>query len=415
MKDIPVLLMDSEQRCIEGIIYSLWCQNIEIVCLSNKKYFPARFSNKVSRFFISPDLSDSFELYFSFLINLPFRGVIVPSGDLSVMFLSNYKTKLIMAGFLLNIIDELKLISLFDKWECHKLCAEVEVPYAKTIKITNEASLHAALYRFVYPIIIKPTRLAGGNYIKVFNDKQAINAYKKLSNLINSKRFQKYRSGIIAQTWIESGMHDNWSCEIFYDKKGDFKGAVTSQRIRTSLSDLGTPTSRFYAGQKLTNDILVTYTRKLLEYVDWKGMAHVEFVYDNNSEKFLLNEVNPRLPGFTFFLSNVGFDIAYFYYSDLCDNKYNIDISSSNHYYFESLRYPGDITDGIVNISRNYINVNSYINSYFRAFFSNEKVIIEYFNCKDLFLTIAIQISNIYILTKKLSRYIYKWATQLFT
>lgn len=408
MNETPVLLMDSEQRCIEGIIYSLWKHNIEIICLSKQNLFPARFSSKVSKFYISPDLSESFELYYSFLIDLPFRGVIVPSGDLSVIFLSNYKQELIDAGYLFNIIEKFKLISIFDKWECHKLCIKCGVPCAKTEEITDESSLNAALNQFEYPIIIKPTRLTGGNYIKVFDKKEAVQAYNKLKKVINSKHFRQNNSGMIVQKWIDSDMQDNWSCEVFYDLKGDFKGAVISQRIRTSLNDLGTPTSRFYAGQKQNNDIILKYTRMLLESIDWRGMAHVEFVFDKKSGQFLLNEVNPRLPGFSYFLSNVGFDVAYFYYSDLCNKQYDVVLNIGNHYYFELLRYPGDISDGVINIVRGYIDIKDFVNSYINAIFSKDKVIIDHFNCNDIVLTSAIQISNICIFLQKTYRYIYK-------
>ena len=337
---------------------------------------------------------------------LPYRGVILPSGDLSVVFLANYQEQLLDTGFLFNIIQKDILTSIFDKWTCHTLCCKTNVPCASTELITNESSLLTALDKLDYPIIIKPTRLAGGNYIKVFNDEQAIDAYRRLNDIVNSKNLRCHQSGIIAQKWIESGMQDNWSCEIFYDSHGAFKGVVTFRRIRTSLNDLGTPTSRFYAGQRERNDMLVAYTRKLLDSVGWRGMAHVEFVYDNDSGQFILNEVNPRLPGYAYLLSSIGFEMAFFYYADICDIDYEVEIQNGSEYYFEALRYPGDITDGIVNIFRGYISAKEFLGSYVKALRSDEKIIIEYFNYNDLRLAMAIQLTNILHFLKKTRSFI---------
>jgi predicted ATP-grasp superfamily ATP-dependent carboligase len=398
--------MDCEQRCIEGVIYSLSHHNIELICLSKQHQSPAYYSKYVSKYINSPDLSKSFETYFQFLMALPYKGVILPSGDLSVVFLADYQKQLLDAGFLFNILEKDILTSIFDKWTCHELCCKTKVPCANTWLVTDESSLVTALDKLDYPIIIKPTRLAGGNYIKVFNDKQAIDAYRQLNNIVNSENFRSHHSGVIAQKWIESGMQDNWSCEIFYDSHGTFKGAVTFRRIRTSLNDLGTPTSRFYAGQRECNDTLVAYARKLLEYVGWKGMAHVEFVYDHDSGQFILNEVNPRLPGYAYFLSNIGFEMAFFYYADLCNIDYEAEIQDGSEYYFEALRYPGDITDGIVNIFRGYISAKEFLGSYAKALRSDEKVVIEYFNYNDFRLTMAIQLTNILHFLKKIRSFI---------
>ena len=143
-------------------------------------------------------------------------------------------------------------------------------------------------------------------------------------------------------------------------------------------------------------------------------MAHVEFVCANNSGEYLLNEVNPRLPGYSYLLSSIGFEMAFFYYADLCHIDYEVEAHESNEYYFEALRYPGDITDGLVNILRGYVSAKEFIGSYVKALMSGEKIVIDYFNYKDLRLTIAIQLHNVRSFMRKTRLFIIRRIRALF-
>ena len=66
INNVPIILMDCEQRCIEGVIYSLARHNIELICLSKQHRSPAYYSKYVSKYINSPDLTKSFEDYFNF-------------------------------------------------------------------------------------------------------------------------------------------------------------------------------------------------------------------------------------------------------------------------------------------------------------------------------------------------------------
>ncbi len=403
-----VMLMDCETRTAEGVIHSLFRHGLNVVGLSSQKRCPAKYSSGLVYYFQSPPLNQGFDKYFYFLTSLPFRGVIVPSGDLSIYFLSAYSSKLKNKGFLLNIVSENVLYQAFDKWKCHQLCKSLNVSVAKTIAVDSEASVSRKIKNFKFPVIIKPTRLAGGNYIRVFSPEKAVSAFKTLYDTINKKEFSLNDSGLIIQEWIDSRMEDNWSCDVFYDQNGCCRAALTIKRLRTSLNFEGTPTSRLYAGTIEKNEELIEITRKVLESIGWRGFAHVEYVMDRKTQKFFLTEINPRLPGYSYFLSRTGYEYGYYYAADLLGVNYEPPDFFPKATYFESLRYPGDITDGVVNAMRGHISLKSIIKSYIHAVSSKEPVIIDHWNSKDIKLSGAILFNNGLIFLKKVIRYIKK-------
>lgn len=406
--------MDCDQRTAEGIIHSIGRRGLDVVGVSSMRRCPAWYSSYMNRYFQSPRLSQGFNAYFDFLITLPVRGVLVPSGDLSVQFLALFGSRLIKAGFLLNIVDNDALLQAFDKWKCYQLCISKNVPVAKTIFIESASSILQKTTGFSFPAIIKPTRLAGGIYIRVFSVRDAEKAFETLHDIINHEQYRMHDSGLIFQEWVDSKMEDNWSCDVFYDKHSNFKSAVTIKRIRTSLNENGTPTSRLYAGKIRNNPELIETTRHILESIRWQGPAHVEYIYDRISQKFLLTEINPRLPGYSYLLSQTGYEFGYFYAADLFGLDYTTPARMPETFYFESLRCPGDVTEGLINSFRGFITIRSLFKSYLSAIFSKERMVIEHLNYVDIPMSIAILLNNAVNFIRKMMTYIRKRSSRIY-
>jgi len=392
-----VFLMDCEQRCSEGIIYSLATRGFSVIGLSPDRFFPARFSSHLHRRVQSPKLDNGFQEYFEFLCSLEKRGVIVPSGDLSVKFLSGFKESLTSEGFLVNVPDPDTLHHLFDKWECNQICERHDIPVAKSALANNLSDAERFSSDMTWPLIVKPTSLAGGNYVKVHSQEELKNAFNSLSNIIKKENFKLHESGILIQEWIDLKMSDNWSCDVYFDKYGELVDFVTIKRIRTSLSEKGLPTSRMYCGQIQNNTLLKERTFDLLKKQNWKGFAHVEYIFCKKRNDYVLTEVNPRLPGYSYLLSASGHEQACYYSLDLFGLPFQINRCSRNErlYYFETLRYPGDLSDGIVNYWRGHLKLKDFMRSYLVLARNPRQAVVDYFNIKDFRMTIAVQVFNL--------------------
>lgn len=407
-----VLLMDCEQRCAEGVLYSLAQRGFDVVGLTAESQFPARLSRHLARWHRSPVLSDGFSDYLDFLLGLPERGPVIPSGDLSVRFLSRYRETLDNAGFLLNVPTPERLERLFDKWQCHRLCRELGIPVAGTERVNDLAGALEASRTMNWPVLLKPTTLAGGNYIRVHNEEALARAFHKLSRTVSRANVRINESAIIIQEWVASDMRDNWSCDVFIDQAGEMTDAVTIQRVRTSLNESGHPTSRMYCGRIVGNPLLLKRTQQLLQGQGWRGFAHVEFIYSARADEYLLTEVNPRLPGYSYLLSASGHEQACYYCLDLLGQPYSSPLSGDSPsvppekvFYFESLRYPGDITDGFVNMVRGHIALKPFVRSYLEAMRPGNRVIVDHFNARDPGMTFYLQILNFKRFLRKLLLY----------
>ncbi|MDX1590159.1 MAG: hypothetical protein R3296_14590 [Oleiphilaceae bacterium] len=406
-----VVLMDCEQRCAEGVLYSLARNGFRVVGLSAEIRFPARLSRHLSQWYHSPLLSQGFSNYLAFLQELPERGPLIPSGDLSVRFLSRNRETLERAGFLVNVPDPEELERLFDKWQCHRLCRDQGIPVAGTARVQDLESALMACRDMRWPLLLKPTTLAGGNYVRVHSEQALSEAFFRLQKTIHRAQLRINESGLILQEWVESTMEDNWSCDVFVDRSGRLQDAVTIQRVRTSLNDSGYPTSRMYCGRIRHNPLLLERTRQLLEGQQWRGFAHVEFIHSADRDEYLLTEVNPRLPGYAYLLSATGHEQACYYCRDLLGQPYSPpplqppQNRDRKILYFESLRYPGDITDGLVNMVRGHLGLKPFLRSYLEALGPGSRVIVDHFNLRDPGMTFYLQVLNARRFLRKLVLY----------
>jgi len=145
-------------------------------------------------------------------------------------------------------------------------------------------------------------------------------------------------------------------------------GFFPIRKIRTSFGQNGNFARRLYAGEYVESPPLVDLSCKLLSNVKWRGFAHLDCIYVEGEKKFYLTEVNPRLPGFSYYPSQAGYDMAYYYYADLVGLQYTHPCSYPKSIYFETFRYPGDISDGIYNIIKGNLAVGPFLRSYLRLF-----------------------------------------------
>lgn len=406
LTDRPVYLMDCEQRCAEGVIYSLARHGYRVIGLTTSKFFPMRFSWHLCTWLPSPALHEGFDQYFDFLQALPEKGVIVPSGDLSVKFLSRYAVMLTTEGFLLNVPAKDSLDILFDKHSCNRACSALGVPVARTFSIAEIEQDPAIVDSLRWPVVVKPTALAGGNYRKVEVRKGLASAIAEIKQAVGKETARLNESGVVVQEWVDSGMEDNWSCEVFYNKAGQLVDSVTIKRVRTSLNEQGTPTSRMYCGVLVPEARLLERTNELLSAYNWCGFAHVEYIYSRQDEEFYLTEVNPRLPGYAYLLSASGHEHGWYYAADLMDEEFEVDGKDSGVTYFETLRYPGDVTDGVMSALRGNLDFHGLLVSYVRALRSPDQVVVDYFNLRDLGQTLGLILTNIKFFFDKSVSYI---------
>jgi len=391
----PAIVLDCDLRSQEGIIQSLGKRDVPIVALSSMKTCPAFRSRFVHKRIVSPDINKDAQAYVDFLINLPLRGVIIYSNDVSAVILGRNLDKLRKSGYLLNLPKPDVLEEVFDKWQCFELSQSLDIPFPRSRIINSPQDGLKVWDEFDKPVIVKGTRLAGGNYVKISEKHELESAFQTVCDKTNSDEYGARESDVMLQEWLDYEVTDIWHCETVYDKKSQAMGFFTLKNIRTSFSEQGDFGSRLYAGEYMHSPEVVALTKKLLDTVGWQGFANIDYVYVPDREKYYLLDVNPRLPGFSYFPSQAGYEMAWYYYCDLIEKSYTIPHDFPKRYYFETLRYPGDVSDGIKYIVKGYLSWPLFINSYFKALFNGNQTIFEPVKLDDMPYTIATQVDNV--------------------
>ena len=391
-KELPVIILDCDFRSQSGIIQTFGRKNIPVIALSSKKDCPAFHSRYVTEKIISPSLDDGEEHFIDFLLKLPHKGVLVYSNDPCAVAIAQHQQRLRDAGYFLNISDSVTLENTFDKWECYKLAASIGIPMAKTQLIESIEDIYNAWDQFEKPVILKGTTLAGGMYHKLSTRDEIPLCWAKINKTVNHQAYASRKSRVILQEWQQYPMTDNWSCETVYDQESVAAGFFTIQRIRCSLNDDGTYSSRLFAGHHVPCPELIEMTQKILSKMHWKGFAHVEYFYVPDKNTFMLTEVNPRLPGYSYYPSTAGFDLAYYYYAALTGTSFKKPITFSPSIYFETFHYPGDFTSGIIHILKGNISLFPFLASYFQLLLPGKQKIVDPIRHDDLLFSLYTQV-----------------------
>lgn len=201
---------------------------------------------------------------------------LVPVRDDTTRLISKHKDE-ISKHVRLYLADYEKIERLNDKGETIKIAQEVGVPTPKTY--FPERTDPAAIKRDAkYPILIRPRVSSGSRGItRVETPAEFDRAFEAVSREYGTPMIQEY---------VEKSGYTT-ACMLFDDE-----GAVASfsyeRRKEYPLS--GGPT---VVGVSHDDPTAKEYSRRLLNAVDWKGPAEIEFILDEAGEPRLL-EVNPR-------------------------------------------------------------------------------------------------------------------------
>lgn len=396
---VPVILLDCDLRAIEGVVYSFGKRNIPIVALSSTHKPPAFYSRYISHKYQSPAVSEEAK-YLQFLLELPHRGVLLFSDDASAAFTNKHADRLREAGYLLNTPSQDSFTQGFDKALLAKAADEAGVPVIPTIKVKTMEDLENAWEQLDKPIILKATRLAGGKFVLIHKKEELGAAFDQLNALIKAPGYRHMQSGLIAQEFIYYNYDEIYCCEAYYTTESKPLGFLSIHKIRPNINRDGTAGGRLFAGETIQDPQLEEHSKNLLDHLQWKGMAHLDWIWSNKYQQYQVCEINPRLPGFSNFLTKVNFEMAYFYYADLCRMQIAPPVFKKS-LYFEALRMPGDISTGIYAVAKGYLPLRPFLASYLRLFSFKHNVCVDILYKTDPAFTLKSWYDHFFYLLKR--------------
>jgi len=173
-----------------------------------------------------------------------------------------------------------------DKARVAELAAELGAPIPEVIEWESISQLERRIQRIEYPVVI---RLRRGNSAKgVFFPRTKKEVLTVCRQLIERFQLPPERYPVIQQRIRGEG----WGVSCLY-WQGKRIASFTHRRLREKIPTGGPSTLR----ESRRNTTIEEYAYRLLDALNWHGLAMVEFKWDPQAGRAWIIEINPRLWG----------------------------------------------------------------------------------------------------------------------
>ena len=305
-----------------SFIRSLGRKGIPVVALDSIP-FPGAYS-KYCKKIILPEILENEEKWLEFLIvagkGLPRKGVIIPTGDAHVLFLSRNRDKL-SPYFDFSLVEEKLLEAITNKKTQYELARKHRIAAPKSYFPKNLRQAISLAPTLDYPCILKPYY---SHLWKKFAENKKEYSRKKLVEVSGLEELVEVYSemikgevGIMIQERIPGGDERLYGFFTYFGKDSEPLAVFTKRKLRQTWGGYGVACFQVSLWEPTVAELGI----RLLRSVKYQGLANIEFKKDPRDGQFKLIEVNPRsaLSGETAVASGV--DIPYIAYRDIIGEK----------------------------------------------------------------------------------------------
>lgn len=253
-----------------------------VVC--NTRLSESYFSRYPDRRLLWPGYMDDREGYEEKLFEYLEKNqtdVTISVGDITSDILARNKERI--SGYTnLTSPDYKVFIQAADKLKLMQYCMRNALPCPRTYDL-NDSILKDVPQLLDFPVIVKPIRGVGAIGVERYD------SYDEL--VVGFKKLKEAHGNLIVQEFIpqEGGMQ--YQAEAFVDAEGKVKVCMVILKPRFFPVNGGTST----ANVTIRHPEIERTTRELLEGLQWKGAADVDFILDPRDNIAKILEINPRV------------------------------------------------------------------------------------------------------------------------
>lgn len=309
-----VFVTDGISPATPAIIESLKRNGYYTVCGEEFKWNTSFFSKFCNKRIIYPSVENDKDKFLKFMIDfikvneieyfIPVRCPIIEIVLQNREKFDNI-TKILLPNYNSWLIAEYKHKTL-------ELAYSIGLSIPKTI-FDNNIPFENIKEQLGIPFIIKVSRSSGARGVK------------KISNEIEFKEIKKdldiKKQQYFFQEYIK--INKSFNASYIFDTDNNCKASFLMEKVRQYPINAG---STSYAKFAINND-LVQEGRRLLEKLNWVGVAEIEYVEDLKDGNIKLLEINPRFWNPTLLAIKSGINFPK-YIIDLLNNE-NIDMKAT--------------------------------------------------------------------------------------
>jgi predicted ATP-grasp superfamily ATP-dependent carboligase len=204
---------------------------------------------------------------------------LLPVGGWSAQVVSNFRSELdVEVDFALPDDETMSIAQ--DKLKTYKLATKLDVPTPETV-LLDDISLKKAADDIGFPAVLKASSESEPRYVTVVNSDEELEA--------EYSRYRQERSSIpLLQSYL-SGEGCGFFA-LYFD--GECVGSYSHRRIREYPPSGGASA----CAESIVDEELKDYGQRLLDRLEWNGVAMVEFKRDVEGKPNLV-EINPKFWG----------------------------------------------------------------------------------------------------------------------
>jgi len=227
--------------------------------------------------------------------------VLIP-GHEDVLALAQLRSRF-PADVLIPISSAEVIAQTINKWQTVSLARAAGVPVPETIKPEIHAELVECALGLKYPAIVK-TQLgnSGKGVFVVGNPQECIERFDWL--------VKTYDLGVAHWPIIQALAPGNGYGVCLLYNRGEFRAAFCERYLRCKDGQFGTSVFR----ESVHVPELEAHARALMDSLNWHGVAHLDFHYDEASGQISLIEINPRFWGALDLAVRAGVDFPWLLY-----------------------------------------------------------------------------------------------------
>ncbi|MGC9435721.1 MAG: ATP-grasp domain-containing protein [Methanomicrobiales archaeon] len=297
---MKVLITDGNFKHTLAAVRSLGKKGMDVTVLSDHRLSVSFYSKYCSHRIIAPnpEYSGDFSSTVRDLVKKGNYDVLLPISYAAVDQISNIQD-VIRSDVRVPLPDRSSVEIAGNKDKTMQLAESIDVPIPKTYYPETESDIAEIADLIIYPAVVKGTR-ENGNVGYANSSKELVEQYKKISEY--SPVVQEYITG------------EGYGFFALYNH-GEARAIFMHRRLR-EYPVTGGPSA---LAESVYDPTLMEQGLKLLDSLNWHGVAMVEFKKDEKTGNFVLMEINPKFWGSLELAIASGVDFPYLTCKMACD------------------------------------------------------------------------------------------------
>lgn len=285
---MKTLITDASYLNTLAIVRYLGKENIETFLLGNNKNLDiSRYSKYCKGYYEVPDYENE-KKYINFVLKILIKEKIdlfIPVSHLATLIAAKYKNKINKVSKV-EVADYSKIKIAFNKKSTYELAEKNGVPYPKTFYPQNIEEIKKISKIVNYPSVIKWLFESDKKiFFIIKNKEELLNKYYEI--------YKRYKPPIgflpMIQEFVPTDNNYVYCFSALY-QNGKCKRIFMQKQIRNVPINGGTCA----CAESCYIPELKIYSLKLLDSLNWHGVAHLEFKFHKTERKFKLMEINPK-------------------------------------------------------------------------------------------------------------------------